>query len=70
VLRASRHPDGMLLETDRPVVDLFVWDPADKLELLDNFVTLPAAGKTVLRACGTFSALLGRSLAGRHVIES
>jgi hypothetical protein len=70
LLRASAHPEGVLLETDRPVVDLFVWDSAERLELLDNFVTLPAAGKVVLRARGGFESLQGRSLAGRHVIES
>ncbi len=69
-LRASRHPDGILLESDRPVVDLCIWDPQGGLELLDNFVTLPGPGERVLRARGTWTELMARSLAGRHVIRA
>ncbi|HTV21190.1 MAG TPA: hypothetical protein VMG12_21035 [Polyangiaceae bacterium] len=63
-LRLSRHADGVLVETDRPVVDLFVW--GDGLELRDNFVTLPAAGRALLRGRGGHGRLQARSLAGRH----
>jgi len=59
----------LLLQTDRPVIDLFLWDPEDRLELLDNYVTLPSAGQTVLRTRGNFHRLAARSLAGRHPIE-
>ncbi len=69
-LSVSRHPSGILLETDRPVVDLFLWDAEDQLQLIDNFVTLPEAGKVLLRARGSWTRLLGRSLAGRHVIQA
>jgi len=69
-LSVSRQPGGILLETDRPVLDLFLWDADDQLELLDNFVTLPAAGQVFLRARGSWTRLLGRSLAGRHVIHA
>jgi beta-mannosidase len=68
-LRVSRHPQGLLLETDRPVIDLFLWDPEDQLQLLDNFVTLPGAGQCVLRARGNYRRLAARSLAGRHAVE-
>jgi hypothetical protein len=51
-------------------VDLFIWDAEDQLQLLDNFVTLPEAGKVLLRARGSWTRLLGRSLAGRHVIHA
>ena len=66
-LRLSRHADGVLVETDRPVVDLFVW--GDDLELDDNFITLPGAGQTLLRARGAGGRLQARSLAGRHVLR-
>jgi len=68
-LRAAYHAQGLLLETDRPVLDLFLWDPEDRLELLDNYVTLASGGQTVLRARGSFRRLAARSLAGRHPIE-
>jgi hypothetical protein len=63
-LRLSRHADGVLVETDRPVVDLFVW--GEDVQLLDNFVTLPGPGQTLLRARGAGHRLHARSLAGRH----
>jgi beta-mannosidase len=68
-LSVSHHSQGLLLQTDRPVIDLFLWDPEDRLELLDNYVTLPSAGQTVLRTRGNFHRLAARSLAGRHPIE-
>jgi beta-mannosidase len=66
-LRLSRTAEGVLVETDRPVVDLFVWSPEGELELLDNFVTLPGPGRVLLRARGSARRLLARSLAGRHL---
>lgn len=68
-LGVSRCEGGLVLETDRPVVDLFLWDPEGGLELLDNFVTLPCAGPYVLRARGTARRLCARSLAGRHAVR-
>jgi beta-mannosidase len=69
-LKAWRHADGIVIETDRPVVDLFLWDADGRLELLDNFITLPAAGRQLVRARGSWTELAGRSLAGRHHITS
>jgi hypothetical protein len=63
-LRLSRHADGVLVETDRPVIDLFVW--GEGLQLLDNFITLPGPGQALLRARGVGGRLQARSLAGRH----
>ncbi|HVZ35186.1 MAG TPA: glycoside hydrolase family 2 TIM barrel-domain containing protein, partial [Polyangiaceae bacterium] len=68
-LTVARHADGVLLTSDRPVFDLQLWDPEDRLELLDNFVTLPSAGQRVLRCRGELRGLAGRSLAGRHGVE-
>jgi beta-mannosidase len=67
-LSVSHHAEGLLLETDRPVFDLFLWDPEDQLQLLDNYVSLPSAGQRVLRARGTCRRLAARSLAGRHPV--
>ncbi len=58
-----------MVETDGPVVDLFLWDPDDGMELLDNDVTLPSAGQYVLRARGNATRLCARSLAGRHAVR-
>jgi hypothetical protein len=63
-LRLSRHAQGVLVESDRPVVDLLVW--GEGLELLDNFITLPGPGQAWLRARGASDRLHARSLAGRH----
>jgi beta-mannosidase len=68
-LVASLVPGGLAVESDVPVVDLFVWDRDGKLELADNFVTLPAGGRVVLRASGSPRRLAARSLAGTHPIE-
>jgi hypothetical protein len=68
-LVASLVPGGIAVVSDVPVVDLFVWDRDQTLELADNFVTLPAGGRAVLRASGTPGRLAARSLAGAHPIE-
>jgi beta-mannosidase len=68
-LTITEHAEGLRLRSDRPVIDLMLWDPDDELELLDNFVTLAAPGEVVLRARGRRQRLLARSLAGRHVID-
>ena len=69
LLGASPREGGLVIEADRPVVDLFLWDPEGGLELLDNHVTLPGAGQYVLRARGRATRLCARSLAGRHPVE-
>jgi beta-mannosidase len=69
-LSASRHPEGVLLSSDRPVVDLFLWDPEERVQFLDNFVTLPAAGTQLLRARGSWQRLCARSLLGRHALQT
>jgi hypothetical protein len=51
------------------VIDLFLWDPEDGLELLDNYITLPSAGQALLRARGNLRQLAARSLAGRHPVQ-
>lgn len=59
---------GIEIETDVPVVDLFVWDEAEKVVLNDNFVTFAEPGKLTLRATGTPTRLAARSLRGRHAL--
>jgi beta-mannosidase len=67
-LTASRAPGVVTLTSDVPVVDLFVWEPAGKARLLDNFVTLPSGGTVALRIDGDATELRARSLAGAHPI--
>jgi beta-mannosidase len=68
-LTASVVSGGLAVESDVPVVDLFVWDRDGGLELADNFVTLPAAGRALLRTRGKPGRLAARSLAGVHALE-
>jgi beta-mannosidase len=65
-LVASMVPGGVAIQSDVPVVDLFLWDREGSLELADNFVTLPAGGRALLRARGTPKSLAARSVAGTH----
>jgi beta-mannosidase len=67
-IKASFDGATLALECDGPVVDLFVWDEGGKLELFDNFVTLPAGGRVTLRARGETGTLRARSLAGLHSV--
>jgi beta-mannosidase len=55
---------GVRVHAKGPVVDLYVWDPNDAIQFLDNFVTLPSGGNTLLRATGSVGELHARSLAG------
>ena len=68
-LTASLVAGGLAVESDVPVVDLFVWDRDGSLEFADNFVTLPAGGRALLRASGKPGRLAARSLAGTHPLE-
>jgi hypothetical protein len=63
-LRATPMNGAVRIDASGPVVDLFVWDPTDRVQLLDNFVTLPQGGSVVLRANGPVPQLCARSLAG------
>jgi beta-mannosidase len=67
-LGASQHPEGLLIESDVPVVDLFVWDDQADVTFLDNFVTLISPGKRLLRTRGNVRAPSARSLKGRHAL--
>lgn len=65
-LRIRSIPEGLQLETDAPIVDLFVWDDAGQFQPQDNFVTLPEPGTLVLRGQGQPRSISARSLWGRH----
>jgi beta-mannosidase len=67
-LVASLVAGGLAIESDVPVVDLFIWDQGGGLALADNFLTLPAGGRAILRASGKPERLAARSLAGTHPI--
>jgi beta-mannosidase len=68
-LVASVEYGGVVITSDQPVVDLHVWDPTGAATLLDDFVTLPAAGQVRLRTSAEPGALAARSLAGPHHVE-
>ncbi len=62
--------DRLLLRTDAPVVDLFLFDAGGGLSLLENWLTLPEATEVALPASGTLrGTLTARSLAGRHAVQ-
>jgi beta-mannosidase len=67
-LTATRDPRGIVIQSDTPVVDLFVSARDPAVHFLDNFVTLPAGGEVLLRAEGEPRALRARSLAGSHLV--
>jgi beta-mannosidase len=67
-IEASFDGSALTLECRGPLVDLFVWDEEGKIELFDNFVTLPAGGHVTLRARGELGTLRARSLAGLHSV--
>jgi beta-mannosidase len=60
---------AVVVESDGPVVDLFVWDQDGGAIFEDNFVTLPGPGRVSLRIRGVPGRLAARSLAGRHVLS-
>jgi beta-mannosidase len=68
-LTASLVAGGLAVTSDVPLVDLFIWDRDGLLELADNFVSLPAGGRALLRATGKPGRLAARSLAGTHALE-
>jgi beta-mannosidase len=68
-LFATLAPGGIVLRSDRPVVDLFLADPSGETRFLDNFVTLPSGGEAFVRTEGAAKALEARSLAGKHPVE-
>lgn len=69
-LTVEPHADGIVVSAETPVVDLMLWDPANGAEFLDNFITLPAGGRMMLRVRGSWQRLCARSLAGVHTVQS
>jgi hypothetical protein len=59
----------LLVESDLPVVDLFLWDEDGELTLGENFVTLPSSGRVALPMRGSPRKLRARSLQGRHPVR-
>ncbi|HOU92712.1 MAG TPA: hypothetical protein PLU22_16780, partial [Polyangiaceae bacterium] len=66
-LAAWTAPGSLVLESDRPVIDL-CFEDGEALSLLDDCVTLPGPGRIRLRATGSAPVLRARSLQGPHVI--
>jgi hypothetical protein len=65
-LEARMQGGELVITSDAPVVDLFVWDDAGPLGLSRNFVTLAEPGSVRLGACATPERLRARSLQGAH----
>ncbi|MGC4090378.1 MAG: glycoside hydrolase family 2 TIM barrel-domain containing protein [Polyangiaceae bacterium] len=67
-VRATLHGSELTLESDVPVVDLYLWDEAasSELSVSDNFITLAAGESRTLTLSGPVQRLRARSLAGRH----
>ncbi len=65
-LLLRQTPDGILVETSGPVIDLWLGDEGNGCQFTDNFVTQAAAGRRLLRARGCPEKLQARSLAGVH----
>jgi len=66
-LTAWSLPGALVLESDRPVIDL-CFEDGDALGLQDDCVTLPGPGRVRLRATGVAPILRARSLQGPHAI--
>jgi beta-mannosidase len=65
-LDATMHGGELVITSDAPVVDLFVWDDAGVLGLARNFVTLAQPGSVRLGPCTAPERLRARSLHGAH----
>jgi beta-mannosidase len=62
-------PDELILELDRPVVDLELFDLRGECEMIDNFLTAATAGSYRLRCRGNPKRVMARSLAGFHPLH-
>lgn len=60
----------LVVETDLPVVDLYLWDDAGEATLCSNFITLSSGGSCRIRMRGVPQRLRARSLAGEHSFAS
>ncbi|HWA73438.1 MAG TPA: hypothetical protein VG937_13930 [Polyangiaceae bacterium] len=65
-LEASIEAGELVITSDAPVLDLFVWDELEPLGLARNFVTLAAPGSVRLGPCAAPERLRARSLQGAH----
>lgn len=68
-LRVRLTEDILTVEADVPVFDLFLDSNDDRVQFLDNFLSLPAPGKLTFRIRGASNQLRARSLAGEHPIR-
>ena len=68
-LSATIHGAELVLESDLPVVDLYLWDDADDAVFSQNFVTLSSGGCQRVRMHKRPGRLRARSLAGEHTLR-
>jgi beta-mannosidase len=68
-LSARIEGDELVVQSDLPVVDLYVWDDAGTSGLEDNFITLTSNGSRRIPVRGNPGRLRARSLAGEHALR-
>jgi beta-mannosidase len=68
-LSARLDAGAVVVECSAPVIDLFLWADDAECRFVDNFQTLPRAGRLRFRCSGRPRALFARSLAGLHRIS-
>jgi beta-mannosidase len=68
-LSAWPHEDGVMLRSDRPFIDLQVWDETGAFQPSENFLTRVTAGEVLVRGAGRPQRLEARSMRGRHAIR-
>lgn len=61
--------DKIALQTDGPVVDLWLTDPEEGVQFAHNFLTSPTASTWIIQTDGPVEDLVARSLAGLHKVE-
>jgi len=67
-LRARVEASQLIVESDVPLVDFYVWDEQGNAHFTDNFVTLASPGQIKLPFRGSLKALRARSLQGHHTL--
>ncbi|HET9930345.1 MAG TPA: hypothetical protein VFQ35_06655, partial [Polyangiaceae bacterium] len=68
-LDASIEGSELVLRSDLPVVDLYLWDDEGDVAFSENFVTLNSGACRRVRMHGAPVRLRARSLAGEHLLR-
>ena len=68
-LRAALREGELTLESDAPLVDLFLWNEGGGVRFEENFITLAEPGRVSLKVQGRITRLRARSLQGPHSVD-